>query len=147
MDELLQCGAVGRDCNALGAVHVHSLKGVFAMFAAQTDRIHHTACTGNRIGHRLFVMNVGGDRFQARIIDTEQRSTLIRVPRYDPHRESVLVQTANDAPAEETGSTENSDHGRSHVVIFLRYLIAGDATSSDHYTGFVVGLFDVGGPR
>jgi hypothetical protein len=36
------------------------------------------------------------------------------VPRCDPHDTSVLMQPANDTPAEETGSAENGDNAWAH---------------------------------
>jgi hypothetical protein len=95
--------------DALGAFHVHRVKGLCATFGIETDRIHRSMRVRQRIGHRLSVPDIGSNGSQSRIIGSEQRSALIRMSRRNPHNTPARMQGANNAPAEETGSAENSD--------------------------------------
>jgi hypothetical protein len=108
--ELLDSSSVRFHGHALGTFDVHQVKSLFAMFNIETDCIHHTTRASHRIGHRSSVANIGPNYLESGIIGTEQRPATIRVPRRDPHDASLLMQTANDAPAEETGCAENGDN-------------------------------------
>ena len=80
MDQPLDPGLVCLSCQPLGTLDVQGLKSLRSVLDVKTDRIHHTISADNGIGDGPFIVDVGLDRLEMRIIEREQTRSPIRMP-------------------------------------------------------------------
>jgi hypothetical protein len=114
VDEPFDSGPTRSTRYALGSVDVHGVKSLPSALDVKADGIDRAISTGERSGNQPFVMNVGCDRVQPRIIRTEQSAAAFRVPGCDPNGKLALAQMSHDAAAKKAGSTENRDDAHAH---------------------------------
>ena len=75
----LDSGLVCLNCYPFGRIDVHGMKRLLSVLDVKTDRIHHTISADNGIGDGPFIVDVGLDRLEMRIIEREQTSSPIRM--------------------------------------------------------------------
>src|SRR6267154_6133671 len=104
-------------CDLAGRFHMHRVKRITSVLNVETDRVDNAVGAGNGGRHGAFVMDVGGDLFDAIVLDPPT------MPRDHAHPGARLAQLAHDATANKAGPAK---HGcAAHSLI--RQMILCDA--------------------
>jgi hypothetical protein len=117
VDEPFDPGPTRSTRYAFGSVDVYGVKSLPSALDVKTDGIDRAVSAVERSGNQSFVMNVGCDRVQPRIIGTEQCAPAIRMPGCDPNGKILLAQMSHDAAAQKAGSAKNCHDAHAHDPI------------------------------
>jgi hypothetical protein len=80
MSEPFHASAACLSSYPVGRLYMYGMKGLLSVLDVKTDRIHHTISADNGIGDGPFIVDVGLDRLEMRIIEREQTRSPIRMP-------------------------------------------------------------------
>src|SRR5215208_1729408 len=89
------------------------------MLDIQTDGIHYAPRAGDCLRDRFFIMDIGCNRFDSRIIGSKQFASALGMPRCDTDRHALAPEVADDTATEKACSTKDchklKGHGTSRI--------------------------------